>query len=262
MERRRDKQNHLSTIERVLACVLAVIILSIPGLHRQAGAAPQSDHHENGHGAQTGPMGLDFTPTDEFDFVPPAAGSYRLPVIRPAADGKVLDIAGTTQSLRGLMGGKITLLSFIYTRCTDERGCPLATAVLYEISEASEVDRLLSKNLRMISLSFDPWYDTPEIMAEYRGDDASHGKNRAEWLDLTTKSEAELKPILKAYDQIVRRKKDQGGNPTDDFGHQLRAYLIDRGGHIRNIYGLGFLDPRLLVTDVYTLLMEEGMAQK
>ena len=33
---------------------------------------------------------------------------------------------------------------------------------------------------------------------------------------------------------------------------------IDRDGKIRNIYGLGLIDPRLLMTDVETLLMTEG----
>jgi protein SCO1/2 len=95
-------------------------------------------------------------------------------------------------------------------------------------------------------------------MANYRGDAASDKSARAEWLDLTTASEADLKPILKGYGQTVRRKKDDRGQPTDAYGHQLRAYLVDRSGRIRNIYGLGFLDPRLLATDVYTLLMEDG----
>ncbi|MGB1879956.1 MAG: photosynthetic protein synthase I, partial [Gammaproteobacteria bacterium] len=79
----------------------------------------------------------------------------------------------------------------------------------------------------------------------------------AEWLDLTTASEAELQPILNDYDQLARRRVDDAGRPTDVFGHQLRAYLIDRQQRIRNIYGLGFMDPRLLVADVQTLLAEE-----
>jgi len=35
-------------------------------------------------------------------------------------------------------------------------------------------------------------------------------------------------------------------------------YLVDRRGYIRNVYGLGLIDPRLLMTDVQTLLMEEN----
>jgi hypothetical protein len=35
------------------------------------------------------------------------------------------------------------------------------------------------------------------------------------------------------------------------------VYLIDRQQRIRNIYGLDFLDPRLLLADVRTLLQED-----
>jgi protein SCO1 len=236
------------------------LVTGFGSLGQVKAAAPEGHGHEM-HSSVSVPKGVDFSRTDEFDFDPPPAGSYVLPKIRPAADGQVLDVRGDTKSLKALLDGKITLLSFIYTRCTDAQGCPLATAVLHEISDASEVDRLLSENLRMISLSFDPEHDTPEVMAGYRGDMASHKSERAEWIDLTTGSNDDLGPILKAYDQVVRRRKDSAGTPSDTFGHQLRAYLIDRNGLIRNIYGLGFLDPRLLATDVYTLLLEEGASQ-
>lgn len=244
-------------IRRACGFLIAAALVASPGI----GAVAEMDHGQMGMSG-TAPKGLDFSRSDEFNFDPPAPGSYKLPVIRQAADGRVLDIQGATQSLRALLSGKVTLLSFIYTRCTDAQGCPLATAVLYEISDASEVDPVLAKNLRMISLSFDPVFDTPEVMAKYRGDAASHKSSRAEWLDLTTASEADLAPILKDYDQVVRRRKDESGQLTDTFGHQLRAYLVDRRGDIRNIYGLGFLDPRLLATDVYTLLMEDGTVKR
>ena len=39
--------------------------------------------------------------------------------------------------------------------------------------------------------------------------------------------------------------------------HRLRVYLIDSQRRIRNIYGLDFLDPDLLLADVRTLVLEE-----
>ncbi|MGE0487214.1 MAG: SCO family protein [Gammaproteobacteria bacterium] len=225
-----------------------------------AAAAAAADAHAGHHRHAKLPAGLPTARTSEFDFDPPAPGSYTLPVVRPAADGAVLDTRGAARSLHDVFDGRIVLLSFIYTRCTDAQGCPLATAVLYKIFGASKADRALADNLRMISLSFDPAHDTPEIMAGYRNGDSPDWAGGAEWLDLTTASDADLKPILTAYDQVVRRRVDDAGKPTDAFGHQLRAYLIDRDKRIRNIYGLGFLDPRLLVADVRTLLAEEQAA--
>ena len=193
----------------------------------------------------------------DYDYDPPVPGSYRLPAIKAAADGAVLDARGRARRLREVMAGRIALLSFIYTRCADPQGCPLATALLYDISEVSRVDPLLAANLRLLSLSFDPAHDTPEVMADYAAGSAGEPGAAAEWLYLTTRSVAELAPILAAYGQLVGRTPDLA-DPFGALAHQLRVYLIDRQGRIRNIYSLGFLDPRLVITDVRTLLLEEA----
>ena len=44
--------------------------------------------------------------------------------------------------------------------------------------------------------------------------------------------------------------------------HILRVFLIDREGRIRNIYSSGTLDPRLVLADVKTLLLEEAKRSK
>ena len=230
--------------------------------HKSAGPTPSagSTEHRVHHAHAEIQAGLDLSRSEKFDFDPPQPGTYKLPVIRTAANGQVLDTSGDTRQLHDIYAGKVTLLSFIYTRCTDANGCPLATAVLYKIFGASKGDEALANNLRMISLSFDPINDTPEVMGQYRGSDKPHWQDGAEWIDLTTSSESQLAPILRDYDQVVRRRVDDDGKPSDQFGHQLRAYLIDRNKQIRNIYGLGFLDPRLLIADVKTLLAEEHVA--
>jgi len=44
---------------------------------------------------------------------------------------------------------------------------------------------------------------------------------------------------------------------TGPVYHPLRVFLIDRDRRIRNIYSSGTLDPRLMLADVKTLLLEE-----
>jgi cytochrome oxidase Cu insertion factor (SCO1/SenC/PrrC family) len=78
----------------------------------------------------------------------------------------------------------------------------------------------------------------------------------AEWRFLTTRSRAQLDPILEAYGQAV----DKRANPNDPQGplyHILRVFLIDAQGNIRNIYSSGTLDARLVLADVKTLLGEK-----
>jgi len=192
----------------------------------------------------------------------PKPGSYRLPIIKPAADDTVLTEAGVEKHLFDLAGDRITLLSFIYTRCSDEKGCPLAVTVFYQIEDAMMADPVLGRRLKMISLSFDPAHDTPEVMAAYANDHTTPRPGRlAQWEFATTAGPAQLQPLLDDYGQYVVRELDETGKQTDTFSHVLKVFLIDRKHRIRNIYSVSFLYPELVLADIRTLLLEEAAAQ-
>lgn len=206
----------------------------------------------------TSDPGASLPPTAEHNYVAPMPGTYSLPAIKPAAGGKVLDHKGRAQNLANLTKGRITVLSFIYTRCASANACPMATGVLSQLHRTSESDPLLAEKVRLISMSFDPTADTPERMAAF-SNWAANRKNAADWLFLTTQSQTDLQPILDAYGQAV----DKRSNPNDPLGplnHTLRVYLIDNAGQIRNIYSSGTLDPRLVIADIKTLLLEKSSA--
>jgi cytochrome oxidase Cu insertion factor (SCO1/SenC/PrrC family) len=193
--------------------------------------------------------------TPDYDYEAPAPGSYTLPVIKPAADGALLDTNGQPIRLRELVHGRVTVMSFIYTRCASAKACPYATGVLLQLHRASAGDPKLAKELRLVSLSFDPVNDTPDRMAAYSRV-AARSPGAARWDFVTAPSPAELQPILKAYGQAV----DDRQNPRDPAGplnHTLRVFLVDREGRIRNIYSTGTLDPRLVLADVRTLILEK-----
>ena len=80
-------------------------------------------------------------------------------------------------------------------------------------------------------------------------------KEGTEWLFLTTQSQGDLEPLLTGYGQRVDARKE--GRKGPPFYHPLRVYLIDQEQQVRNIYSYGLLDPRLVATDVQTLLMEK-----
>jgi cytochrome oxidase Cu insertion factor (SCO1/SenC/PrrC family) len=196
----------------------------------------------------------DLPRTSDHDYDPPAPGSYRLPVVKPAADGEVLDSHGRTVRLSELTHGRITVMSFIYTRCAAAKGCPMATGVLMQLYRLGAEDAALAKDLRLVSLSFDPANDSVARMAAYAS--LAEGLESAtEWRFITTASQDKLKPILAAYGQAVDRKKNPN-DPTGPLNHTLRVFLIDRHGRIRNIYSSGTLDVRLVLADVKTLMME------
>ncbi len=186
----------------------------------------------------------------------PKPGSYNLPKVNTAAGGKVLGVDGKEFDLDTLLGDKIVLLTFIYSSCTDLNGCPLATAVFYKIKERFKNDPKLAETIRLISVSFDPEHDTPEVMKLY-GTGFDDGE--PQWLFLTTASEQTLEPIIKHYGQLVIKEYNDEGEYTGSMAHVLRAFLIDRTKHIRQEYSVSFLHDQLVTADIKTLLIEDGI---
>ena len=82
------------------------------------------------------------------------------------------------------------------------------------------------------------------------------GSKGSDWIFLTTSDLETLEPILQEYGQRVDPKQDPD-DPLGPLNHMLRLYLIDSKGMIRNIYSSGMLDPRLLMADVRTLILEK-----
>lgn len=244
---------------RTPACAIPAFLLAGGVACLSLAGAPLSAHAHDPqqHATPAEPVELTFGRTEDYDYDPPEPGSYELPSLGPAADGTLLDVDGGKRSLRRAMEGRITVLAFIYTRCSDPQGCPLSMSLFHDLYYVGEKDLVIGKAMQLITASFDPEHDTPEVLKEYMESMSDHAPDPARWLYLTAASQMELKPIMQAYRQPIGRKKDV----EDMFGpftHQLRVYLIDPSLRIRNIYSLGFLDPRLVIADVRTLLLEEA----
>lgn len=191
---------------------------------------------------------------ESLKFPAPAPGSYRLPALGVAADGQVLDSDGKETSLYRLMeesGGKVVVLSFIYSTCDDINGCPLATSVLHKIKNRLKNTPELARQVRLITLSFNPGHDTPDRMRAYGADFQGEG---VDWRFVTTRSERDLQPILDEYQQNIQKIYDAGGHFTGTFAHNLRVYLIDKDKQLRNIYSVSFLHPDMLINDIKTVL--------
>lgn len=67
----------------------------------------------------------------------------------------------TFEALRG----KPALLTFIYTRCPMPDMCPATTLRFQEVQKALSPEE--RERVRLIAVSFDPAYDTPEVLADY-----------------------------------------------------------------------------------------------
>jgi cytochrome c peroxidase len=190
--------------------------------------------------------------SERLEFIAPEPGTYHLPALGTAADGAVLNTEGKEVTLHDLMGDKVVLLSFIYATCNDVNGCPLATSVLHKIKNRLKKEPDLAKQLRLLTLSFNPEHDTPAMMKQYG--QAFHEPG-VEWRFLTTRSERQLLPILDSYKQTLEKVYDDQGRFTGTFSHILRVYLIDKDKQLRNIYSVSFLQPETLINDIKTVLL-------
>jgi cytochrome oxidase Cu insertion factor (SCO1/SenC/PrrC family) len=198
--------------------------------------------HGSGHAADDGPP---------LAYELPAAGSYELPPIQRVADRVLLGSDARPARLLDLAPGQLAVVSFTYLGCRDPSGCPLALATLVRLDRALASRPDLSRRVRVVSVSFDPARDRPADLARLREGLAP----RADWRFLTAGDPEALAPVLAEFGQDVDRLPAEGDAPAA-LGHLLKVFLVDSQGRVRNIYSTGFLDHRLLLRDVETVLRE------
>ena len=191
----------------------------------------------------------------ELRYTAPEPGTYELPALGDAGDGSVLDDDGRAWRLHELLDGRIVVLSFVYTSCADMNGCPLAMHVLAGLQRRLAEDPALRDRVRLLTLSFDPAHDRPDVMRRHRERLAKPG---VDWRFLTTSGGDALTPILDAYGQSVRREHDESGRPLGTISHVLRMFLIDGTRRIRNVYSASLLHTDLVLGDIRTLALESA----
>jgi len=172
----------------------------------------------------------------EARFEAPAPGSYELPPILTVSEHALLDEQGRETKLLGTAPGEAALVSFVYLSCPD--ACPAATAALARLDALLAERPALARRVQLVTVSFDPANDPPARLAALRASLAPRGR----WRFATAVSEAAIAPVLADF--------GQDASPS----HVLKIFLVDDTGRVRNIYSTGFLDVRLLLVDLETLL--------
>ncbi|MGH7342167.1 MAG: SCO family protein, partial [Candidatus Rokuibacteriota bacterium] len=164
-----------------------------------------------------------------------------LPTIGPAPP-----FALTAQDERRLsladLRGKVVVLTFIYTTCTDT--CPLLTGKLVSLQPRLGAD--FGRRVFFVGVTVDPERDTP---ARLKGYAVAHGARPEGWAFLTG-APTEIREVSKRYG--VYAKKTARG----DVDHTFLTSVIDARGTLRVQYmGVRF-DPTELLGDVRALLAE------
>jgi cytochrome oxidase Cu insertion factor (SCO1/SenC/PrrC family) len=201
--------------------------------------------------ALASPLAAHETPPARAAFALPAPGSYELPPIARVPDFTLLDASGTPTALLGLAPDQVAVVAFVFTRCPDGGGCPLALATLQSLDRLVAADAELSRRVRIATVSFDPEHDTPARMSELR----ERMRPTADWRFLTAVDPDAIAPVLAAYGQDALPLLDARGDRLGLFRHVLKVFLVDPTGAVRNVYSAGFLSPELLLVDARTVLL-------
>ena len=164
----------------------------------------------------------------QMDFVPTPAGTYQLQRIQSCPDAVLLNASASARRLSAYTRGKVTLLTFFYTYCTDPWGCPFAYQTMKGLRDRIAADASLRSRVRFVSISFDPTHDTPDALRGYAKGLAD--ATGFEWQFFTARSMTELTPVLDGFGQDVRVETDATGRPTRAINHMLKLFLIDSSG--------------------------------
>jgi protein SCO1/2 len=145
------------------------------------------------------------------------------------------DFAFRNQSGRmirlGQWKGKVVLLTFIYTRCPLPNFCVRMSRNFAELNKELAKDPQLYAKTHLLSVSFDPKYDTPAVLRSYG--EAYTGKYTQEtfahW-DFAAPTEKELPQVLEFFDVGATPEKDQ------TITHSLSTVVIGPDGKVAKWY--------------------------
>lgn len=147
--------------------------------------------------------------------------SYKTPVLKvgqTAPDFTLIDQERESISLSALRG-KVVAITFIYTRCPLPNFCFRASNN-FGVLNRRFADQM-GKDLVLLSITFDPEHDQPEILADY----ARTWTNDATGWHFVTGPSAEVKNFCRQF----------GVNSWQDEGlltHTLHTVILDRQGRI------------------------------
>jgi protein SCO1/2 len=144
--------------------------------------------------------------------------------------------------------GKVLVATFVYTRCPLADYCPRMSRNFAEIDKALQTDPDLYAKTHLLSISFDPTYDTPKVLRSYGG--AYTGNYTTEtfkhW-DFAAPSEKDLPAVTQFF--------NVGITPGDakTLTHSLSTIIIGKDGKVAAWYPTNDWQPADLVAQIKKL---------
>lgn len=148
--------------------------------------------------------------------------------------------------------GKTLLITFVYTRCPMPDQCTLMSNNFTAIDKALRQQPELYDKTHLLTITFDPDYDTPKVMRSYG---ASHterysGETFQHW-EFATGSKDEVKGIAQFFG--LRYYHDTESD-DDQVIHSLRTAIVGSDGNLLKLYRGNEWKPEEVMGDLRGLL--------
>lgn len=141
--------------------------------------------------------------------------------------------------------GSVVLYNFTWTRCADD--CPAMGAPTRELQETLRSLETQGIPVRIVTVSFDPDHDTPEVLAAWARE---NGADPALW-SVATGEASELKSVIGGTYRMWYEEQADGA-----FKYDPMWVLVDGGGFLRARYRAADMTPAILTRDLGLVINE------
>ncbi|MCU0770811.1 MAG: SCO family protein [Verrucomicrobia bacterium] len=153
--------------------------------------------------------------------------STALPVIGPVAGFTLTNQAAQPVSLDDLKG-RVWVADIIFTRCAGP--CPEMTRKMKDLQDALPA----TSQARLVTLTTDADFDTPEILARYAGRYAADGRR---WSFLTGDKVVVANLAIDSLKlTAVAKPPGERTDPNDLFVHSTIFVVVDKQGRLRGAF--------------------------
>jgi protein SCO1 len=143
---------------------------------------------------------------------------------RPVADFTLTDQLGREVTNQDLLG-KVCIVDFIFTRCGGT--CPQLSANMARLQKKLAN----AQDVRFVSISVNPTFDTPVILKKYA---ERFGADSKRWLFLTG-DEDKIRTLCRTS-FMSAMERNPAAAPSDLVTHTSKVFVLDRSGHIRAMF--------------------------
>jgi protein SCO1/2 len=144
--------------------------------------------------------------------------------------------------------GKVVAFTLIYTRCPLPDFCILMSDNFAKIQRTLAKDRSIKDRWQLLTISFDPTFDRPEVLMRYG---KNYGADFSTW-EFAVGSESTIRALADGLDLTLA--DDEGGL----IAHNLRTVLMDAQGRLHKIIKGNDWTPDDIVKEVRALIKQSS----